>query len=252
LQIRQNPQWWDRITFFDKGKVVPNPFKWGSEAAMKLNDRTFKLWDYRVSHNQLLLRSPKTEAMPTNIDIAFVGVEYLDLPTQLTNLVLVPAESADLDRANEVLGKVGLESEVFVIQAANRRHIVVAVAMKILENDLDIFESSLEKFWRRWNRQNDGTQTLHRRIDELGKVAGGLKAIVNLAKAEWETMRQTLDETYRLIDTTLKMFKTSTSRATKRPEQAAAPMRQSPASEPIRSRPSSWSRATMPTRPQAS
>jgi len=41
-------------------------------------------------------------------------------------------------------------------------------------------------------------------IAALGKVAGGLKAIANLPKAEWETMRHTLDETYRLIDTTLK------------------------------------------------
>jgi hypothetical protein len=42
-------------------------------------------------------------------------------------------------------------------------------------------------------------------IDALGKVAGGLKAIVNLPKAERETMRRTLDETYRLVDTTLNM-----------------------------------------------
>ena len=42
-------------------------------------------------------------------------------------------------------------------------------------------------------------------INALGKVAGGLKAIVNLPKAERETMRQTLDDTYRLIDTTLNM-----------------------------------------------
>ena len=42
-------------------------------------------------------------------------------------------------------------------------------------------------------------------IDALGKVAGGLKAIVNLPKAERAAMRQTLDETYRLIDTTLNM-----------------------------------------------
>lgn len=42
-------------------------------------------------------------------------------------------------------------------------------------------------------------------IDALGKVAGGLKAIVNLPKAEREAMRRTLDETYRLVDTTLNM-----------------------------------------------
>lgn len=43
-------------------------------------------------------------------------------------------------------------------------------------------------------------------IDALGKVAGGLKGIVNLPKAERETIRQTLDETYSLIDTTLNMM----------------------------------------------
>ncbi len=39
-------------------------------------------------------------------------------------------------------------------------------------------------------------------IDSLGKGAGGLKAIVDLPKVERETRRQTLDETYRLIDIT--------------------------------------------------
>ncbi|MDL1863626.1 hypothetical protein FBQ90_00170 [Betaproteobacteria bacterium PRO5] len=42
-------------------------------------------------------------------------------------------------------------------------------------------------------------------IDALGKVAGSIKAIVNLPKAERETIRRTLDETYRFIDTTLNM-----------------------------------------------
>ena len=42
-------------------------------------------------------------------------------------------------------------------------------------------------------------------IGALGKVADGLKAIVNLPKAERENIRRTLDETYRLIDTTLNM-----------------------------------------------
>lgn len=32
-------------------------------------------------------------------------------------------------------------------------------------------------------------------IDAIGKVASGLKAIINLSKAELDTMRQTLGET---------------------------------------------------------
>jgi hypothetical protein len=42
-------------------------------------------------------------------------------------------------------------------------------------------------------------------IDALGKVAGGLKAIRDIPKAEREKYRQTLGDTYRLIDTTLNM-----------------------------------------------
>lgn len=42
-------------------------------------------------------------------------------------------------------------------------------------------------------------------IDALGKVVGSVKALVNLPKAERELMRQTFDETYRLLDTTLNM-----------------------------------------------
>lgn len=44
-------------------------------------------------------------------------------------------------------------------------------------------------------------------IQALGKVAGGLKAIVNLPRVERDTMRRTLDETYRLIDTTLNIIR---------------------------------------------
>lgn len=42
-------------------------------------------------------------------------------------------------------------------------------------------------------------------IDALGKVAGGLNLIIDLPKTERETIRRTLDETFRLIDTTLNM-----------------------------------------------
>ena len=42
-------------------------------------------------------------------------------------------------------------------------------------------------------------------VDALGKVASGLKALVQLPKSEREAMRRTLEETFRLIDTTLNM-----------------------------------------------
>jgi len=42
-------------------------------------------------------------------------------------------------------------------------------------------------------------------IDVLGKVAGGLKDIANIPKAELDAMRGTLDEIYQVIDATLSM-----------------------------------------------
>lgn len=45
-------------------------------------------------------------------------------------------------------------------------------------------------------------------IDALGKVAGGLKAIVNLPQGGARDDAQMLDETYRVIDTTLNMVAT--------------------------------------------
>jgi hypothetical protein len=58
-----------------------------------ISNRVFKLWAYSVSHSFLLLRSPNNEedevkAMEEgyNIDIEFVGVDYLDLPSILRGI----------------------------------------------------------------------------------------------------------------------------------------------------------------------
>jgi hypothetical protein len=108
--------------------------------------RSFRLWDFRVSHDQLLLRSPKTKDIATNSDIAFVGVEYVELPTLLNDAALDEAGDDDIRRAELALGKTVPRSRVFVLKCGERRYLVVAAAMKSFENDLDLFESSLETF----------------------------------------------------------------------------------------------------------
>lgn len=42
-------------------------------------------------------------------------------------------------------------------------------------------------------------------IDVLGKAAGSLKSLADLPRSERDSIRQTMDETYRLLDTTLNM-----------------------------------------------
>lgn len=44
------------------------------------SDRTFQLWDYKVSDGFLLVRSPKDATYGLNIDLVFIDVEYISCP----------------------------------------------------------------------------------------------------------------------------------------------------------------------------
>jgi hypothetical protein len=110
------------------------------------SDRAFRLWDYRVSHDQLLLRSPKSETQPRNHDVIFAGVEYLELPTQLSGLALRPANSTEVAEARRRRGKPVPADRVFAITADGDCYLIIAATVREEENELDLFESSLESF----------------------------------------------------------------------------------------------------------
>lgn len=113
---------------------------------MNLTGRTFRVWEFRVSHDQLLLRSPRTAQHSQNLDIIFAGVDYLDLPTKLGEIELTHPAADDLRRVHAAYREDVAERDVHVIVSGGRRFVVVAAGMKIIESDMDIFESSLESF----------------------------------------------------------------------------------------------------------
>lgn len=96
---------------------------------MFVSERKFRMWDYRVSHNQLLIRSPQTPDISTNVDIVFWGVDRVDLPTAFNGLELIKRGEED-----------------FSIGTDSGEYSILASGCKVLENELDIFESSLESF----------------------------------------------------------------------------------------------------------
>jgi hypothetical protein len=110
------------------------------------SDRRFRFWDYNVSHDQMLIRSPKSFEFKTNVDIVMWGVEYLDLPTSLDGVTMASASLEELGRAEQSLGRKLGSSQVFCFISGDSHFLVVAAGFKILENDLDIFDSSLEYF----------------------------------------------------------------------------------------------------------
>jgi hypothetical protein len=54
-----------------------------------VTDRIYRLWDYTVSHAQLLIRSPAGPGHPHNDDHMFAGVRLVSAPTTMTGMVVV-------------------------------------------------------------------------------------------------------------------------------------------------------------------
>lgn len=113
---------------------------------MNLTGRYFEVWEFRVSHEQLLLRSPRTKEQPRNIDVIFGGVDYMELPSKLGEIEIVEPTEADLTRVRTAYKAEVRPDWVRVLVSRGRRYLVVAAGMKVEDNDLDLFESSLESF----------------------------------------------------------------------------------------------------------
>ena len=110
------------------------------------SSRVFRIWDWSISHSRLLLRSPRDERNPTdvNIDMTFFGVTYVEIPDTLRGVkVASPREEDDQRlRGRADLGKNG---QYFVLESAGRRYYVGAVQLEVTENRLATMQSSL---WR--------------------------------------------------------------------------------------------------------
>lgn len=110
------------------------------------SDRRFKLWEYTVSHKQLLIRSPATPDISGNIDIIFWGVEYINVPSAFKGLSLNASTLADREKFKLESG-VTLLSSVFCLNTENQRCFISDLGFKVLSNELDIFESTLAHPW---------------------------------------------------------------------------------------------------------
>lgn len=108
---------------------------------VQLIDKKFQLWEYRVSHGSLLIRSPKKGDQRKNIDIKFYGVEYVAIPRHFEGVVESYVSKEELDLVERLLGKSVKAENVFVLECSTGRHLIVASKMKIEESELDIFDS---------------------------------------------------------------------------------------------------------------
>src|SRR4051812_38755879 len=107
----------------------------------------FQLWEYQVSHRQMLLRRPADGRHGQNSDFVFRDVEVLALPTVMTDVRVRSGTRADLLRARGALGDgVGLDG-LFVVESSDHENgYVVAGDVHHTSNDLELSESGLEHF----------------------------------------------------------------------------------------------------------
>ena len=104
----------------------------------------FAMTDYSLTHHIVLIRSTVVvNGEPRNTDVLFSGTFYIELATMLEDLMVEQGNEDDLNyvkmRSNgqAVLGK------VFVIHSVGVKYYIGARQMEILENSLDVLETSI-------------------------------------------------------------------------------------------------------------
>jgi hypothetical protein len=107
--------------------------------------RKFTLFDFYISHGQLLLRSNKNIQESENIDIIFFGVKYMQIPVYLNGIALgFTFNNEATFKGFESIAKFSsTDSAIFTIESEGQQFFIVAGFCKIFKNQLEFSESSL-------------------------------------------------------------------------------------------------------------
>lgn len=111
---------------------------------ISFKDRKFQVWGYSVSHQSLLIRSPG-KGEQKNIDMKFVGVEILDVSTDIGFVHGIEIKDISEYREFQLIDLGDSMLNCYIICGDSRDSHVVALAMEIEENDFDLFESFLNR-----------------------------------------------------------------------------------------------------------
>lgn len=74
------------------------------------------------------------------MDLVFVGVEYLAVPSLLRGVAIDNGTAEDQSVFSAAVGDIALE-RIYVLVSEGHRYPVVAAACRVTENDRDIFGS---------------------------------------------------------------------------------------------------------------
>jgi len=104
-----------------------------------LSSRRFRIWQYYVSHSQLVLRSPRNEndVNSENIDLIFKGVFYLELPIHSVGIEIRLPTEQELKYLETRSGtRKELTSQFYVLITSDQRYYIGAAFFSIESNKL--------------------------------------------------------------------------------------------------------------------
>lgn len=106
------------------------------------SERPFNVYDYLISHGQLLIRSDKNKGFDDNIDIIFFSTDYIQIPTYMRGLSLrkIPKPTGPIIGLPDNLQS---SDDIYQVESERQKHYVVAGFVRIFSNQLDLGQSSL-------------------------------------------------------------------------------------------------------------
>jgi len=105
------------------------------------SDRIFSVYEYQMSHQQVLIRGHRAAQMAEdglgmNLDLVFQMVAYVSIPTIFYGLELDDATEEEVHQAREKVGRDAFKPEwVRILVTAGKRYMVVAPHVSVFDNN---------------------------------------------------------------------------------------------------------------------
>lgn len=103
------------------------------------SSRAFQLWSYTVGHRELLLRSTKDAGLATRVDVLFVNVEAINIPTTMPRIDIVEADERERVARSIVLKK---DQKLWLVRGRGYEGHVIGGGMASYEDEKEYNDPS--------------------------------------------------------------------------------------------------------------
>jgi hypothetical protein len=123
------------------------------------SEKYFSVFDYFISHGQLLIRAAKREGQNANIDIIFFDTTFIQLFTMLHGLTITLVRKDLIRNYNSVNKYLKFDnSNLFELKSGDERYYIAASFVKVFENELEFNETSLGMVYKGREKEIAGSR----------------------------------------------------------------------------------------------